>query len=92
MGWGAARRLRTVLANLARIVAIEAVAAARGLELRAPLAPAAGTRAALAALREAGVEGPGADRFLAAELAIAERLVRDGALVDAVERELGELR
>ncbi|MBV9607223.1 MAG: histidine ammonia-lyase [Solirubrobacterales bacterium] len=92
MGWGAARRLRTVVRNLSRIVAIEAVAAARALELRAPLAPAAGTGAALAALREAGVAGPGEDRFLAAELAIGERLVHDGELIAAVERELGELR
>ena len=91
MGWGGARRLRTVLRNLARILAIECVTAARGLELRAPLEPAAGTHAAVAALREAGVPGPGADRFVAPELAIAERLVFGGELLAAVEAELGEL-
>ena len=48
MGWGAARKLRTSIANLARILAIELVAAARGLDLRAPLEPGAGTGAALA--------------------------------------------
>ena len=92
MGWGAARRLRTVVRNLARIIAIECVTAARGLELRAPLTPAAGTAAAVAALREAGVPGPGEDRIVAVELAIAERLVHGGELLAAVENELGELR
>jgi histidine ammonia-lyase len=91
MGWGGARRLRTVVRNLARILAIECVTAARGLELRSPLVPAAGTRAAVVALREAGVAGPGEDRFLAPELAIAERLVFGGDLLAAVEAELGEL-
>jgi histidine ammonia-lyase len=91
MGWGGARRLRTVVRNLARILAIECVTAARGLELRAPLEPASGTGAALVALREAGIPGPGEDRFVAPELAIAERLVLGGELLAAVETELGEL-
>jgi histidine ammonia-lyase len=59
MGWGAARKLRTTLDNLRRILAVEAACAARGLELRAPLDPGAGTGAALAAIRSAGVPGPG---------------------------------
>ena len=37
MGWGAARKLRVVVANLTRIVAVELCCAARGLDLRAPL-------------------------------------------------------
>ena len=44
MGWGAARKLRTVVANLRRILAVELTCAARGLDLRAPLAPGAGHR------------------------------------------------
>jgi histidine ammonia-lyase len=91
MGWGAARKLRASLANLARILAVELVCAARGLDLRAPLEAAAGTAAAVAALREAGVPGPGSDRELAPELASAERLVATGALVAAVEAEIGGL-
>ncbi|MCW3064126.1 MAG: histidine ammonia-lyase, partial [Solirubrobacterales bacterium] len=43
MGWGAARKLRAAVANLARIVAVEIVAAGHALDLRAPLTPAAGT-------------------------------------------------
>jgi histidine ammonia-lyase len=88
MGWAAARKLRTVLANLGRILAIEITAAARALDLRAPLAPAAGTGAVLARLR-AGVPGRGPDRFLAPELAAAERLVASGALLDAAAAAVG---
>ena len=90
MGWGAARRLRTMLANLGRILAVELTCAARGLDLRAPLEPAAATGAALSLLRRhAG--GPGPDRRLAPDLAAAEELVRSGALLEAVERAIGAL-
>jgi histidine ammonia-lyase len=91
MGWGAARKLRTALANLTRIVAIELVCAARGLDFRAPLAPAPGTAAALAAIR-ALVAGPGPDRFLAPELAAVEGLVGSGRLVAAVDGVVGPLQ
>ncbi len=91
MGWGAARKLRTVVSNLERIVAIELCCAARGLDLRAPLEPAAGTAAALSLLRTQ-VPGPGPDRFLAPELAAAAALVGSGAVLDAVEAAVGPLR
>jgi histidine ammonia-lyase len=90
MAWASARKLRAALANLARIVAIELTVAARALELRAPLAPAPGTAAALAAVR-AAVPGFGPDRTLAPELETVAELVRDGAIVAAVEAEIGEL-
>jgi histidine ammonia-lyase len=91
MGWGAARKLRAVVANLTRIVAVELCCAARGLDLRAPLAPAAGTGAALSVLR-GRVPGPGPDRFLAPELAAVEAMVASGEVLDAVERAVGPLR
>jgi histidine ammonia-lyase len=91
MGWAAARKLRTVVDNLARILAVELVCAARGIELRAPLQPAAGTRAALQATRAAGIDAAGPDRWLAPELAAAEQLVRSGALQRAVHDEIGAL-
>ena len=90
MAWGAARKLRTAIANLRRILAVELVAAARGLDLRAPLEPAAGTGAALAALRRR-VPGPGPDRHLAPELAAAEELCAGGELLAEVERAVGPL-
>jgi histidine ammonia-lyase len=91
MGWGAARKLRGAVANLTRILAVELVCAARGLELRAPLRPAAGTGAALAAVRER-IAGVGPDRFVSPELAAAEALVSSGELVEAVDAAIGELR
>jgi histidine ammonia-lyase len=90
MAWGAARKLRTSLANLRRILAVEITCAVRALELRAPLEPAPGTAAAKDRLR-GGVPGFGSDRWLSPELGAAEELVGSGALVDAVEEKIGEL-
>jgi histidine ammonia-lyase len=90
MGWGAARKLRAVVANLGRIVAVELVCASRALDMRAPLEPAQGTAAARDAVR-AAVPGPGPDRWLAPELAEAERLVTSGAVLEAVEGAIGGL-
>jgi histidine ammonia-lyase len=91
MGWGAARKLRSVVGNLTRVVAVELCCASRALDLRAPLAPAPGTAAALSVLRSR-VPGPGPDRFLSPELAAVEELVRSGAVLDAVEAAIGPLR
>jgi histidine ammonia-lyase len=91
MGWGAARKLRASVANLGRILAVELVCAAHGIDLRAPLEPATGTAAALRAVREF-VAGPGPDRWLSPDLAAAEELVMDGTLVTAVETAVGPLR
>ena len=91
MGWSAARKLRTIVANLARILAVELVCAARGIDLREPLTPAPGTAAALRCVRSA-VHGPGPDRWLSPELAAAEQLVAAGTVLDAVEAEIGALR
>jgi histidine ammonia-lyase len=76
MGWHAGRKLRKVVDNLRRVVAIELVTAARALEMRAPLKPAPVTGALLAKLRKE-VPGVGPDRFLAPELEAAERLLKD---------------
>ncbi|MDV9199379.1 histidine ammonia-lyase [Streptomyces sp. Wh19] len=93
MGWSAARKLRTAVDNLARIVAVELYAATRAIELRAAggLTPAPASQAAIEALRAAGVEGPGPDRFLAPDLAAADAFVRAGKLVAAVEPVTGPL-
>jgi histidine ammonia-lyase len=91
MGWSAARKLRTALGHLGRVLAIELVTAARGLDLRAPLSPAPGTGAVRDALRRGGVDGPGPDRTVAPELEAAAGLVADGTIVRAAEREVGVL-
>ena len=76
MGWHAGRKLRKVVDNLRRVVAIELVTASRALDMRAPLKPAPITGALLAKLRKE-VPGVGPDRFLAPELEVAERLLKD---------------
>src|ERR687897_70806 len=91
MGWGAARKLRTVVDNLVRILAVELVAGARALDLRAPLRPAPATGAVRDALRAGEVGGRGPDRHVAPELAAAAALVRSGAITQAAEAHAGEL-
>ncbi|MFI5702009.1 histidine ammonia-lyase [Streptomyces xanthochromogenes] len=91
MGWSAARKLRTSVDNLARIIAVEMYAATRGIELRKGLTPAPASQAAIAAARAAGIQGPGPDRFLAPDLAAADAFVREGRLVAAVETVTGRL-
>ncbi len=62
--------------------------AEQGLDLRAPLGPGVGTRAAWVRLRQE-VAPLGDDRVLYPDLAAATRLVRSGAIVQAVEAALG---
>jgi histidine ammonia-lyase len=90
MGWSAALKLRQVLENLTRLLAIEAVCAGHGLDLRAPLAPARATGAVRDLLR-ARVAGPGPDRFLAPDLAAAEELVGCGRLLQTAADVVGAL-
>src|SRR5450759_3094285 len=90
MGWGAALKLRTVLDNLAHILAVELVCAARAQDLRRPLKPSPATGAVRDLLRNQ-VPGVGADRFLAPELAAAEQLIRSGAVLGAAESITGAL-
>jgi histidine ammonia-lyase len=90
MGWSSARKLRRALEGLTQVLAIELLTAARGLELRAPLAPAPATAAVLRTLRER-VAGPGPDRHLAPEIEATVELVRGGAVAVAVESVVGPL-
>ena len=76
MGWSAGHKLRDALEGLRQVLAIELMTAARALDLRAPLAPAPATAAAVAALREV-VDGPGPDRVLAEEIRATVLLVPD---------------
>ena len=91
MGWSAARKLRRAIDGLTRVLAIELLTAARGIELRSPLQPAPATAAAITALRHAGAPAPGTDRWLAPEIDIAVDLVATGALVAAVESVTGSI-
>lgn len=90
MGWSAARKLRRAIDGLTRVLAIEVLTAARGIEMRAPLAPAPATAAVIAAVR-GRVDGRGPDRYLAPEIEAVVGLVRDGSLVAAAEAVTGRL-
>jgi histidine ammonia-lyase len=97
MGWNAARKLRRSVDGLTRVVAIELMTAARGLELRtatgdtAGTSPSPATGAVVRLLREHGVGAPGPDRFLSPEIETAVELVASGAVLSAVEGVLGQL-
>ncbi|MDH7515322.1 MAG: histidine ammonia-lyase [Bacteroidota bacterium] len=90
MGAIAARKAFHVLLNAEQVVAIEFVAAAQGLDFHAPLAMGRGTSAAHAAIREV-IPSLGDDRVLAEDLRRAAELVRNGAILEAVERRIGPL-
>jgi histidine ammonia-lyase len=90
MGWSAARKLRRSIDGLSRVLAIELLTAARALDLRAPLVPAAGTGAVRDLIR-AHVPGPGPDRYLAPEIEVAHRLVVSGEIVAAASAAVGTL-
>jgi histidine ammonia-lyase len=92
MGWSAARKLRRSVDGLARVVAIEVLTAARALDLRRPLEPAPATEAVIRLLRSSGVQGPGPDRHLSPEIETTVGLVSSGAVLHAVEEEIGELQ
>jgi histidine ammonia-lyase len=91
MGWGAALKLRSVLDNLAHILSVELVAAARAQDLRRPLEPSPATAAVRDVLRKR-VGGLGPDRVVAPELAAANDLITNGAVVEAAESVVGSLR
>jgi histidine ammonia-lyase len=91
MGWSAGRKLRRAVDGLTRVLAVELLTAARGIELRAPLMPAPATGAVIAALRAAGVLGPGPDRWLAPEIEVAVELITSGTAVAAAESVVGPL-
>jgi histidine ammonia-lyase len=89
MGWSAAVKLRRLLENLARVLAVELLCASCALDLRTPLRPAPAT-AAVRDLVRTRIGPPGPDRFLAPDLAAAAELVSSGAVVARASTALGE--
>ena len=85
MAWLAARKLRKVIDNVRRILAVEYVCAARAIDFRAPLAPSVATGAVHDLLRT-DVAGPGPDRYLAPDLKAAEQLLRSDKPAEALRK------
>jgi histidine ammonia-lyase len=90
MGMTSARHARDVVANAETVIALEALAAAQALDLRAPLRPGEPTRAVHDAIR-ASVPFFDADREFSPDIAEAVALVRDGDLLAAAASVVGEL-
>ena len=81
MGWSAARKLRRSIDGLQRVLAIELMTAARGIEMRGAR-PSTVSAAVIGALREV-VPGPGPDRYLALDIQAAVDAVVNGTLLAA---------
>jgi histidine ammonia-lyase len=90
MGWSAARKLRKVVENLSRILAIELVTSARAIEFRKELKPSPATASVVKVLRTV-VPGVGPDRFLSPELEAAVDLVNSGEITKAAREVLPNL-
>jgi histidine ammonia-lyase len=90
MGATSARKATGVLANAENVIAIEALTAAQGLDLRAPLEPGPGTGAARAAVRDVSPRLE-EDRPLFSDIAAARDLVAAGTLVQAAAEACGPL-
>jgi histidine ammonia-lyase len=72
------------------VLAVEVYTAARGIEMRAPLAASPATAAVIAELRKS-VPGPGTDRYLSPEIDAVVAMAGSGALVAAAESVAGPL-
>ncbi|MCU0817303.1 MAG: histidine ammonia-lyase [Cypionkella sp.] len=85
-----ARRLGRMVANLNRILGVELLCAAQGVEFRAPLVTSAPLQGVVARLRQ-DVATLGADRYLAPDIEAAASLVAFGAVVQAARLPLPDL-
>lgn len=89
MGMTSALKLRTILANVAHVLTIEALAAAQGLEFHKPFEGGAGVRAAYARVRT--LSAPmNVDRSLASEMAELQNDILSGRFVQSVETTLSQ--
>ncbi|MFC2968204.1 histidine ammonia-lyase [Acidimangrovimonas pyrenivorans] len=77
-----ARRLSRMVENLTRILGVEAICAAQGVDFRAPLATSQPLQAVVARLRD-DIAPVAEDRYLAPDLAAAATLIATGALTAA---------
>ena len=90
MGWAATCKLRTVLDNVASLLAVELLAGVRGIQLRAPLRPSPAGQLALDTV-SAFAGPPAPDVFLAPVLEKARALIAGPTLRADIERAIGPL-
>jgi histidine ammonia-lyase len=90
MGAHAALKLARIVVNVRRVLAVEALCAARGLDLRLPLAPGPGIVAAHREVRSV-VPPVDGDRALYRDITALEGLLSNGRLFRAAEAAVGPL-
>lgn len=90
MGVHSAWKLGRVVRNVRNVLAIEALCAARGLDLRQPLRPGPGIAAAHKLIRQVVPAAEG-DRPIYREIAAVDKLIGSGGLLTAVEAYVGPL-
>ena len=91
MGGYSARKGLSILNNTQRVIAIEMLNAAQGMDFRAPLKPGKVTAAAFKAYRE-DVPFYDKDQYMQPLMLKSLELVKSGKIIDAVEKEIGELK
>ena len=90
MGQGAALKARHILENARRVVAIEYLCGAQGLEFRKPLKAGLGPRFAHRLIRKS-IPRLTADRPMSGEIDRVVGMMRDGDIAKVVEARVGRL-
>lgn len=83
MGWGAGRKLHEILNNTEKVIAVELLCAAQGIEQRRPLEPAPGSAGVVALIRSK-VPPLTKDRSPSKEIDVVATLIRDGEISAAI--------
>jgi len=91
MGGYSARKGLTMLNNTTRVIAIEMLSAAQGIDFRAPLKCGRGTSAAFQAIRKE-IPFYEKDQYMQPLMLKSLELVKSCRVLDAVEAEIGELK
>lgn len=87
----AARKLKTITRNAQNVIAIELMCAAQAMDLFTNLRPGEGTSVAYNAIRRA-IPSLEEDRVLANDIRTIAQLMKDGTILESVERAVGELQ
>ncbi len=90
MGMYSSRKAATIVENVKKILAIELLSGAQGLEFSKPLRPGKGTLAAYRTIRNE-VSSVEEDRYLHPDILSMISLVEKGIITEAVENEIGAL-
>ena len=90
MGTISARKCKEIIKNAEQVIAIELLCVAQALDLFTNMKPGEGTLAAYTVIRNA-VSHLDADRILHKDIDEVKQLMRNGQILDAVEKKVGKL-